>query len=218
MAADLEAAQAVVRAALPPAGEQPLTPEQAGLIAIGLATVATNLNVDRAKEEIGRSLDLGVSADQVAEVIVMVSAVGFHAMHEGMPLLLGAVSERDGGDPHLAELDPDRRRLWDRAVGPDPYWDRLEEQLPGFLDSMLRLSPRAFSTFFEFCAIPWQGGKVDALTKELIYMSLDVTPTHRYLPGLRLHVDNCVRLGASRRQLIEAMESAAAAGEHQGVG
>jgi hypothetical protein len=41
---------------------------------------------------------------------------------------------------------------------------------------------------------------------------------HRYLPGLRLHLDNALRLGAGRIQLLEAMDLGAAAPPHRGVG
>ncbi len=69
----------------------------------------------------------------------------------------------------------------------------------------------------EYCAVPWQTGALPAKTKELIYISVDSTPTHRYLPGLRFHIGNALELGATRREILDVVEIAAAAGPAHGI-
>lgn len=48
-------------------------------------------------------------------------------------------------------------------------------------------------------------------------MAIDATPTHRYVPGLRLHLANAVGLGATRAQLEQTLAIAAAGPEHSGI-
>jgi hypothetical protein len=74
-----------------------------------------------------------------------------------------------------------------------------------------------FRRFHEYCAVPWESGSVPAVIKELVAMAADSTPTHRFLPGFRLHLRNAVKLGTGKRQILEALEIAAAAPPHGGV-
>ncbi len=53
--------------------------------------------------------------------------------------------------------------------------------------------------------------------RELVWLAVDATPTHRYLPGLRFHVACAASLGASRGQVLGALDRAAAAPAHVGV-
>jgi len=87
-----------------------------------------------------------------------------------------------------------------------------------FLDALLRFSPEAFEAFFNYCALPWKSRALRALTKELISIAVDSSPTHRYLPGFRLHLGNAIALGAGRKAILQALDIAAAAPPHRGVG
>jgi alkylhydroperoxidase/carboxymuconolactone decarboxylase family protein YurZ len=55
------------------------------------------------------------------------------------------------------------------------------------------------------------------VTKELIAMAVDATPTHRFAPGFRLHLANALQLGASRGEVEHSLDIAAAAPAHSGV-
>ena len=116
-----------------------------------------------------------------------------------------------------APLDEARAALHARFVGDDAYWDRMEREVPGFLDALLRFSPEAFEAFFNYCALPWKSRALRALTKELISIAVDASPTHRYLPGFRLHLGNAIALGAGRKAILQALDIAAAAPPHRGV-
>jgi hypothetical protein len=48
-------------------------------------------------------------------------------------------------------------------------------------------------------------------------MAGDATPSHRYLPGMRLHLANAVRRGAGRTAILHALDLAAEAPAHPGV-
>jgi len=106
---------------------------------------------------------------------------------------------------------------WAARVGEDPFWSAMEDELPGFLRAMLRLSPFQFDAFFDYCAVPWKSGLVRARVKELLAMASDATPAHLFMPGFRLHLANAISLGAGRRAIDECIELAACAPPHVGV-
>jgi hypothetical protein len=43
-------------------------------------------------------------------------------------------------------------------------------------------------------------------------------PSHRFMPGFRLHLANAIKLGAGRRALEDCLQLAADAPLHVGVG
>jgi hypothetical protein len=115
-------------------------------------------------------------------------------------------------------LTAGQQQLWDKYVGDDPFWIGFEQELPGFLRSMLLLSSDQFKAFFDYCAVPWKGGTVRARIKELTAMACDASPSHRFLPGFRLHLANAVALGAGRLALEQALAVAADSPVHDGTG
>jgi alkylhydroperoxidase/carboxymuconolactone decarboxylase family protein YurZ len=173
-----------------------------------------SLDVTAARPHAEHALDLGLSSDQLHEILMLVSGLGVHTLMEGSRALASVLRDRGESRP---ERDAARARLWAENVGSAPYWETFERHVPGFLDDLLWLSPEAFTAFMAYCAVPARTRHVDSLTKELVSVAVDSTPMHRYLPGLRLHVDNAIALGAGRRQILEAMELGAAAPPHRGV-
>ena len=193
-----------------------LDPMARALIALAVAVSVTALDRATINAEIDAAFDAGASAAQVQEIIALVSGLGVHSlMASAMPVL--AAAERRGLVDKRAPLDPERQQLWDRHVGDDPFWNGFSEELPGFLDAMLRLSPALFAGFFAYCAIPWQSDTVRAKVKELAAMACDATPTHRFRPGFRLHLKNALGLGLGRAAILEALDIAARAPGHQGT-
>jgi hypothetical protein len=48
-------------------------------------------------------------------------------------------------------------------------------------------------------------------------VAIDTMPTHRYLPGMRFHIENALALGTSRQELVDVLDISAAAGPGHGV-
>ncbi|MBD1587909.1 carboxymuconolactone decarboxylase family protein [Pseudomonas typographi] len=158
----------------------------------------------------------GSTVEQVHEVLLLVSGLGVHTLMAGTTLMGRLL--RQWGDPMMSSaLDARKLALVQKYVGDDPYWDTVEQAFPGFIDSLLRLSSEGFEAFFVYCAVPWKGGALRGLTKELISVAVDATPSHRFMPGIRLHVSNALKLGAGRKALLQALEIAANSPVHPGV-
>jgi alkylhydroperoxidase/carboxymuconolactone decarboxylase family protein YurZ len=188
----------------------------AALIELAVHASVTALDPDGIERHARRALDAGASPAQVHETLVVVSGLGVHSLMEGSRRVAALLRER--GDTALDEpLDEAREDLRARLQGDDPYWDDFEREVPGYLDSLLRLSPEAYEAFFAYTAVPWRTGAVRGRVKELMSMASDATPTHRYLPGMRLHLANALRLGAGRIAVLQTIDIAAAAPLHPGV-
>jgi alkylhydroperoxidase/carboxymuconolactone decarboxylase family protein YurZ len=187
------------------------------LVRLAVASATTALDLEGTRAATVEALALGVPPDQLTEVLTLVAALGMHTLHEGVRELREVLEA--GPSPTLLEAPLDDARLALRATHEtgSSYWARLERELPGFLDGLLRLSPPAYAGFFEFCAIAWRHGSLPPLTRELVYLAIDATPTHRYGPGLRLHLDNALRLGASPAQIRQVLDIAAGGGAHEGI-
>jgi alkylhydroperoxidase/carboxymuconolactone decarboxylase family protein YurZ len=212
---DLDEARAAVVGAIGGLADgEPLDWMSRALIEYGVRMCMSCLDVEGATGWAERALDAGATPDQLAEILLFVSGVGTHALIEGSRSLAGLLDRR--GEPR-PERDDTRQELWDRYRADGSYWRTFEVRVPGFLDSLLRLYPDGFAAFMEFGAAPARTGHVDLLVKELIAIAADATPTHRYLPGLRAHLDNAIRLGVGRTAVLEVLDIAAAAPEHRGV-
>jgi alkylhydroperoxidase/carboxymuconolactone decarboxylase family protein YurZ len=193
----------------------PLPQDWAALVAVGTAAAVTSLDRVALETAIDRALAAGATLAQVQETISLVSGLGVHSLMVSFTSL--AERARAAGVIDDAPLDDHRQALWDRHVGDDPFWTGFSMELPGFLDAMLRLSPDQFVAFFDYCAVPWKSGAVRARCKELIALASDATPTHRFLPGFRLHLRNAIALGAGRAEILQALDIAAAAPPHSGT-
>lgn len=184
------------------------------LIEFGVAVSVTALHPTAIERALDRALRAGATIAQILEVAALVSGLGVHSLMASASLILSRA--RLGGEPWAdAPLDERRQALWERYVGDSPFWIGFERELPGFLDALLRLSPDLFSVFFDYCAAPWKSGTVRARLKELIAMACDASPSHRFLPGFRLHLNNAITLGIGRRALLQTLDIAAAAAMHE---
>jgi alkylhydroperoxidase/carboxymuconolactone decarboxylase family protein YurZ len=189
-----------------------------GVALVTLAVTASVTALGRAGTEraIAQAFDAGATIAQVQEILALSSGLGVHTlMVTAMPVLDAAAARGliDAAEP----FDAERQSLWDRHVGQDPFWQSFTEELPGFLEAMLRLSPDIFVGFFNYCAIPWRSGTVRARIKELAALACDVTPSHRFRPGFRVHLKNAIALGIGRRAILQALDIAAAVPEHCGT-
>ncbi|MES2512379.1 MAG: carboxymuconolactone decarboxylase family protein [Pseudomonadota bacterium] len=192
----------------------PLDAVTCELIAFAVRLSVTTLDSAGAKLHAERALALGANADQLHEVALLVSGLGVHSLFEGTRLVNRLTAVEGEAAP---AMDEGRQQLWDKWIGQEGYWNGFEREVPGFLKDLLQASPQGFDAFFRYCAVPWKSGHLPVLVKELVSMAVDATPTHRFLPGMRLHLGNAIRLGAGRDMVMKALEIAAAAPQHPGV-
>lgn len=182
------------------------------MIGLGVRASAMSMDVVGAREYIERALAEGATADQIQEAITLVSGTGVHTFFESTRILDALVTPADP-----PALDDERQRLWDKYVGDGGYWRTMEVEIPGFLGALNRMSPSAFEAFFVYAAVPWRSRYLSRLTKEFMSVAVDATPSHRYLPGMRMHLRNAIKLGAGRKAIEETIRIAADGPSPHGV-
>jgi alkylhydroperoxidase/carboxymuconolactone decarboxylase family protein YurZ len=105
------------------------------------------------------------------------------------------------------ELTDEQRLLREQFIDERGYWNE-------FWDGLLSLDPRFFRAYLELSATPWRHGPLPPKFKELIYVAIDASTTHLYEPGLRQHIRNALKLGATTEEIMEVLELVSAIGIH----
>jgi len=189
-----------------PVRKRVLGPKVREFIFIAADAAATHLYAPGIRQHVRAALDLGASAAEIMEVLELTSTLGIHACNIGIPLLI-EVLEEEGLRNGPAELTPRQEELKAEFTANRGYWHE-------FWDGLLELDPELFAAYVEFSSVPWKNGVLEPKVKEFVYIAFDAAATHLYVPGLRLHMHNAIRLGASAAEIVEVLEIVSVIGIH----
>jgi alkylhydroperoxidase/carboxymuconolactone decarboxylase family protein YurZ len=178
-------------------------------ISITACAAATHLYAPGVAQHIRAALRAGATREELIEVLQLASTVGIHASNVGVPVLL-EVLEEEGMRKGPAPLDAKREALKKSFIENRGYWHPSWE---GFLE----LDPELFETYVAFSSVPWRTGVLPPKIKEMMYCAFDAAATHLYVPGLKLHMRNALRYGASAQELMEVLEIVSTIGIHGAV-
>lgn len=173
---------------------------------VGLAVDAavTTLHPAGIRHHIMQALLAGATPAEVMEVLECTATLAIHAMNVGVPVLTEILAEQ-GIRTEPAPLDDYQDRLKAEFTDKRGYWNPT-------WDEMLELDPRLFDAYTEFSSHPWVHGTLSPKLREFIYMAFDTSSTHLYKVGLKLHIENALRYGATVGEVLEVMEIAALIG------
>jgi alkylhydroperoxidase/carboxymuconolactone decarboxylase family protein YurZ len=62
--------------------------------------------------------------------------------------------------------------------------------------------------------VPWLHGTLDPKIREFVYIAVDVSVTHQYLPGTHVHIERALEYGATPAEVLEVMQLASIMGIH----
>ena len=97
------------------------------------------------------------------------------------------------------ELDEHKAQLREAFIAARGYWSPL-------WDGVLDLDPAYFEAYLRFSEIPWKRGGLSPKVKEFIYIAIDAATTHLFVPGIRIHVQNALKYGASVAEILAVIE------------
>jgi len=140
--------------------------------------------------------------------------------------LLAEVLEEEGISKPPAEgsvgLDVRREHLKADFTAKRGYWHSTWEQV-------LALDPSYFEAYTAFSAHPFrqrhahehsagEHGKqptgLEPKVKEFVYCAIDCATTHLYKEGLKLHIRNAIKYGATAEEVMEVFELSSLMGVH----
>jgi len=97
--------------------------------------------------------------------------------------------------------------LKDEVIRLRGYWHRFHEGLLDWCPAFLR-------AYLAFQTAPWRSGHIEPKVREFIYIAVDGAVTHLYTTGLRRHMDDALRLGATKEELLQVVLLTASAAAH----
>lgn len=185
-----------------PMEDGPLDEETTELVALATHAACTTTYGPETRRFIGRSLDAGASVREVLGVLEMISAIGVHAVTEGVPVLVDEAGLPED-TPEAERVE--QGRLQERFVEKRGYWDELWDQV-------LQIDHEYFGAYLEFSAHPTEVEFLDPIQREFVIIAVDASTNHLYLPGLRIHIRNALEYGATREEIMAVIEIASTVG------
>ena len=85
----------------------------------------------------------------------------------------------------------------------NPMWDLMEEMDPDYLEA-----------FLAFRAVPQKQGPLPQKYKELIFIAINAATTHLWAPSVRRHIQNALREGATKEEIMEVIQLTSIMGIH----
>ncbi len=183
-----------------------LTPRMKELVLLALHASSSALNSEAIRRHARRALSAGAAATDVVDVLVTIIPLANHPLYTGIPALLDEL--RKAGRQEEANLPPMNatvQAIRDDFIKNRGYWTTMR-------DTIGQLMPSYFAAFIGACMEPWKSGSLTAAERELMYIAIDCSISHTYEPGMRMHIQNALRYGATRDQILEVFQLAALIG------
>ena len=187
-----------------PWNEGALDPKVKEFIYIAIDVSTTHLYNKGARVHIQNAFDHGATVEEIMEVFQLASVLGIHSITEGVPILVDEAGLPDEPDE---EVQAEQQRIKERFEEERGYWSEL-------WDDVLALDHEFFEHYMNYSAHPWNEGPLDPKVKEFIYIAIDVSTTHLYNKGARVHIQNALGYGATREEIMEVFQLASVLGVH----
>jgi alkylhydroperoxidase/carboxymuconolactone decarboxylase family protein YurZ len=183
-----------------------LTLRMKELVMVALHGSSSSLNKDALGRHIQRALAAGASETDVLDVLTTIIPLANHPLYIGIPVLQDEL--RKAGRDAEAVVPPmgaEAQAVKDDFVSRRGYWTAMR-------DTIGALMPTYFKGFIAACMEPWETGSLTSAERELMYIAIDTSITHTYEPGMRMHIQNALRYGATPDQIMEVFQLAALLG------
>jgi alkylhydroperoxidase/carboxymuconolactone decarboxylase family protein YurZ len=183
----------------------PLDAKTKELVYIAVDAAATHLYAPGIRQHMQQAISHGATAAEIMEVLELTATLGIHACNIGVPILVEELA--NAGQAISLELNEHQLALRDEFERKRGYWHP-------FFHEVLALDADFFESYLRFSSVPWVTGVLEPKVKELIYTAFDVSATHLFESGLRLHIKNAIGYGATKEEILEVIELASAVGIH----
>ncbi|MGF7161863.1 alkylhydroperoxidase/carboxymuconolactone decarboxylase family protein YurZ [Rhodoligotrophos appendicifer] len=185
-----------------------LEPKVRELLYVAIDTSTTHLYDPGTRIHMRNALRYGATREEVLEVMEITAMLGVQSCTVGVPILLEEMKSTGMGGPlPEAQLSERQEDLKKRFVETRGFWSEP-------MDGILRLSPDYFEAYLDISSVPWKSGKLEPKVKEFVYIAVDAACTHLHEPGLRIHIRNALKLGATGQEIMEIFELISVLGIH----
>jgi alkylhydroperoxidase/carboxymuconolactone decarboxylase family protein YurZ len=186
-----------------------LEPRIRELLLLAHDATVTVLDAEGIEIRVRRAREEGASEQEVLDVLKLLTLISIHSVTTGLPMLYGA---------HEFPR-PEQTR--------DRYWDDFEARLPGFNGMFAHALPRVFDAYRRLGRTLWRSGRgrsgrgrsgrgrsegLAPKWRELVLVVADLSTSHLYASGARLHIHAAIRHGATRAEVAAAIALAVPCG------
>jgi alkylhydroperoxidase/carboxymuconolactone decarboxylase family protein YurZ len=175
------------------------------LIYIAFDVAATHMYQPGTRQHMQNALGYGATQEEIMEVIELASLLGMHAATVSAPILMEVLAEH--GDAVAMELTDRQKELKQRFMDERGYWSEI-------WDSVVLLDPDLFEAYLAFSGVALKHRHLDPKTREFVCIAVDAAATHLYEPGIRVHMRNALKCGASKEEIMEVIELTSTLGIH----
>lgn len=186
----------------------PLSPKVKELIYVAIDASTTHLYNAGTRIHMQNALKQGATKQEILEVLQLTSTLGIHSCTVGVPILVDEL-RKAGREKDIAStgLDARQQKLKAAFLEARGYWTPLWEQI-------LSLSPDYFEAYLKLSSVPWKTGSLEPKVKELIYIAIDAATTKLFEPGIRVHIQNALKHGATADEIMEVFQLISVLGVH----
>jgi alkylhydroperoxidase/carboxymuconolactone decarboxylase family protein YurZ len=177
-----------------------LAPKEREFVHVAIDASTTHLYNLGTRAHVGKALDEGATVEELTEVLLITSDVGFNGAREGFAVLAEELSDEvvpDPGDEELADEFRETVESWDDELA-----------------AILATDAAFFERYLDIASIPWTEGVLEPTLRELIYVAVNAAGTTVYTPGIRTHVRSALDHGASPSEVAGVIEIASILGSH----
>lgn len=175
------------------------------LISLSVSACVTTLDSAGIRTAAVQARNAGATQNQALEVIQLVSVLGVHTMVTGLPEV-ATIAEGRGqqlvDESPLTAAQLETKSKFESKRG---YWSGMNEML-------LRVDRDWFAAYTDYSSYPWINGELSPKLRELIYIAIDLSPTHLFTAGVGPHIENAFKYGATLEEIVETLEITALVG------
>lgn len=102
----------------------------------------------------------------------------------------------------------------DKKIYPHTEAHRAKGDWNPLWDDFAALDPDFMEAYLAFRSVPQTKGPLEQKYKELILIAINAATTHLYGPGVRRHIQNALKAGATKAEILETIQLTTVMGIH----
>ncbi|MFE4706345.1 carboxymuconolactone decarboxylase family protein [Peribacillus simplex] len=174
------------------------------LINVALSSSPTSLCKETLTVHMKNAIMHGATEEELLEVLKLVSVLGMHTCAVGIPVLDKEIVNY-GNQPKEICLNHEQEILKNKFIDKMGYWN-------SFRDTLLENDEQFFESYFNYLTNPWESDILTSKLKEFIYIAIDSSTTHLFTKGIRVHIKNALKYGATFEEIMEIFKITSAQG------
>jgi alkylhydroperoxidase/carboxymuconolactone decarboxylase family protein YurZ len=176
------------------------------LVLLALHASPSSINEQAIVRHIDRARAAGASDADILDVLLSIVGLSNHAMYFCVPILIEEFRKSaTEPDARLPGLRPDVEAIKQDFIKTRGFWNQRRDEIAA-------LMPDYFKALSALSMEPWRTGSLSPKEREFLYIAIDCSITHMHEAGLRMHIGNAIRHGATRDEILEVFQLSALMG------